>query len=107
MKKNSTKKNEKAVALHSYGASAVPIRFTSSSDLLSQHDIVTTDAPSNNETFENVSSFKPLTSEKENTKSIRNFVVLPPFTVFTMLSAASHEPADTSQCVTAMSLIIK
>ena len=51
MKKKATKKNEKVVALHGFGNTAVPIRFKSSSDLFDQHSIVTTDVPSNDNLF--------------------------------------------------------
>ena len=66
MKKKLTEKNEKVVALHGFGSSAAPIRFKFSSDLVDQRIIVTTDASSNDyfETFENISSFKSINSEK-------------------------------------------
>ena len=71
VKKKPTKKNEKVVALHGFGTSDAPVRFKSSSVLLDQRIIVTTNVPSNDdfETFENVSSFKHLISKKENIRS--------------------------------------
>ena len=100
VKKKATKKNEKIVVLHGFGASTIPIRFKSYSYLFDKRFIVTTSAPFNFdfEIFENVSSFKSLSLDKENIKLFLKFVTLPPFAVIATLSAESRQPASSICC---------
>ena len=108
-KKKVTKNNEKVVTLHGFGTLAVPIGFNSSSDMFDKRFIVIAGVPSKEyfETFENFSSFKHLTLEKENIKLLRIFVTLPPSAVVAISSAEYRQPADIAQWISAASLSFK
>ena len=96
LKKKSAKKNEKIVALCSFGAQASIVRFKSSEETFSnvfvaKHPVP---APDEIEQMENEKSFLDLKAAPTNKQVFRNIIMLPPFAVSAMLSTKQCNPAS-------------
>lgn len=89
-------KNSKMVALTGMRSRATPIRFVSSSDLLSDTKVVSLDVPSASDfkNFKEGQLFEDLIPVKSHALHFRDFVLLPHFLLEAFLSLASLDPTQ-------------
>ena len=93
LKKRTSKKTERIVALNCVSNSALIIRFCSATETFDKKFIVPVESPADDElkAIESITSFNELKSVKENVKKFRNLLILPPFVVASILSSNSMD----------------